>query len=94
MRLVPITADDEDLIVHLECDPEMMRHFGGPRPEADVRAAHKRRLGLMEKGILPNRAAIALGSWSDCRIDSVESLVIRHVRQVRGISSEAREGRI
>ena len=51
MRLIPITADDEDLAVRLECDPEMMRHIGGPRPEADVRAAHKRRLDLMEKGV-------------------------------------------
>jgi RimJ/RimL family protein N-acetyltransferase len=50
MRLVPITAEDEDLAVRLECDPEMMRHIGGPRPEADVRASHKRRLALMERG--------------------------------------------
>jgi RimJ/RimL family protein N-acetyltransferase len=50
MRLVPITAEDEALTVRLECDPEIMRHLGGPRPEADVRAAHKRRLKLMEEG--------------------------------------------
>jgi len=50
LRLVPMTAKDEDLAVRLECDPEMMLHIGGPRPEADVRAAHKRRLELMEKG--------------------------------------------
>ena len=50
MRLVPITAEDEDLAVRLECDPKMMLHIGGLRPEADVRAAHKRRLDLMEKG--------------------------------------------
>ena len=50
MQLVPITADDEDLAVRLECDPQMMRHIGGPRPDADVRAAHKRRLALMERG--------------------------------------------
>jgi RimJ/RimL family protein N-acetyltransferase len=50
MRLVKFTAEDEDLAVRLECDPEMMRHIGGPRPEADVRASHKRRLDLMEKG--------------------------------------------
>ena len=62
MRFVPITADDEDLTVHLECDPEMIRHIGGSRPEADMRAAHKRCFGLTEKGILPNRAAISLGS--------------------------------
>jgi len=47
---MPLTADDEDLAVRLECDPEMMRYIGGPRLEADVRAAHKRRLDLMEKG--------------------------------------------
>jgi RimJ/RimL family protein N-acetyltransferase len=50
MRLVPITAEDEGLAVRLECDPEMMLHIGGPRPAADVRRAHKRRLALMEKG--------------------------------------------
>ena len=50
MRLVPITAEDEDLTVRLECDPLMMLHIGGPRPEADVRASHKRRLALMEQG--------------------------------------------
>jgi len=50
MRLVPITSEDEDLAVRLECDPEMMLHIGGPRSEEDVRASHKRRLDLMEKG--------------------------------------------
>jgi RimJ/RimL family protein N-acetyltransferase len=50
MRLVPITADDEDLTVRLECDPGLMLHIGGPRPEADVRAAHRRRLALNEQG--------------------------------------------
>lgn len=50
MQLVPITAEDEDLTVRLECDPEIMRHIGGPRPEEDVRATHKRRLASMEKG--------------------------------------------
>lgn len=29
----------------------MMRRIGGPRPEAEVRAAHKRRLELMEIGV-------------------------------------------
>ena len=47
---MPLTADDEDLAVRLECDPEMMRSIGGPRPEADVRAAHKRGIALIEKG--------------------------------------------
>lgn len=50
MRLLPITAEDEDLTVCLECHAEMMLHIGGPRLEADARAAHKRRLDLMEKG--------------------------------------------
>ena len=50
MRLIPITAEDEDLTVRLECDPELMLHIGGPRLEADVRATPKRRLDLMEKG--------------------------------------------
>lgn len=50
MRLVPITAYDEDLTVRLECDPETMLPIGGPRSEADVRAAHKRRLDWIQKG--------------------------------------------
>jgi RimJ/RimL family protein N-acetyltransferase len=50
MRLVPITIDDEDLAVRLECDAEMMLHIGGARKETDVRTSHKRRLELMEKG--------------------------------------------
>jgi RimJ/RimL family protein N-acetyltransferase len=50
MRLVPITAEDEELAICLECNPEMMHHIGGPRPEADVRAAHKHRLNLIHKG--------------------------------------------
>jgi RimJ/RimL family protein N-acetyltransferase len=45
-----MTPDDEDLTVRIECDPEMMLHIGGPRQEADVRASHKRRLDLVEKG--------------------------------------------
>ncbi len=51
MQLIPITAVDEDLSVRMECDAEMMRYIGGPRPEADVRATHKRRLELTEKGL-------------------------------------------
>ena len=51
MRLMPITAEDEDLSVRLECDPVMMRDIGGPRLEADVRASHRHRLDLMAKGL-------------------------------------------
>jgi hypothetical protein len=50
MRLIPITAKDEDLAVQLECNPVLMRHTGGSRPESDVRLAHQRRFDLMEKG--------------------------------------------
>ncbi|MCB0127884.1 MAG: GNAT family N-acetyltransferase [Caldilineaceae bacterium] len=75
MRIVPITADDEDLAIRLECDPVMMRHIGGPRPEADVRASHKRRLGLMEKGvahmykIVADESHEALGTIGIWKID-------------------------
>ena len=62
MRLVPITAEDEDLTVRLECGPEMMLHIGGPRQEADVRASHKRRLDLMEKGEARMYKIVADGS--------------------------------
>jgi hypothetical protein len=50
MRLMPLTAEDEDLAIRLECDPEMTRSIGGPRLEVDMRAAHKRRLDVMEQG--------------------------------------------
>lgn len=75
MRLVPITAEDEDLAVRLECDPEMMRHIGGPRPEAEVRAAHKRRLELIEKGaahmykVLADKSGEVLGTIGIWKID-------------------------
>jgi len=75
MRLVPITMDDEDLAVRLECDPEMMLHIGGARPEADVRASHKRRLALMEKGeasmykIVADDSDQVLGTIGMWRID-------------------------
>lgn len=68
MRLVPITADDEDLAVRLECSPDTMLHLGGPRPEADVRTAHRRRLELMKSGeaymytIVTDGAEEALGT--------------------------------
>lgn len=75
MRLVPITEDDEDLTVSIECDPEMMLHIGGPRPEADVRASHKRRLVLMEKGdaymykIVTDDSSEVLGTIGIWKID-------------------------
>ena len=50
MKLVPISASDEELAVHLECDPEMMKHICGPRPEGEVRQSHKRRLEMMKSG--------------------------------------------
>jgi RimJ/RimL family protein N-acetyltransferase len=75
MRLIPITAEDEDLTVRLECDPEMMRHIGGPRLETDVRATHKRRLDLMEKGdtymykIVAEKSNEVLGTIGIWKID-------------------------
>ena len=75
MRLVPITAEDEQLTVRLECDPEIMVHIGGPRPEAEARAAHKRRLDLMDKGdahmykILADGSNEVLGTIGIWKID-------------------------
>ena len=75
ISLVPITADDEDLAVRLECDPVLMLHIGGPRPEADVRASHKRRLVLMKKGearmykIVAENSAEVLGTIGIWKID-------------------------
>lgn len=76
MRLIPINAEDEELAVRLECDPDMMRHVGGPRPEADVRAAHKRRLELMKKGearmykVVADDSDEALGTIGIWKIDA------------------------
>jgi len=75
MRLLPITIDDEDLAVRLECDPEMMLHIGGPRQEANVRASHKHRLVLMEKGeasmykVVADNTDEVLGTIGIWRID-------------------------
>lgn len=36
MELRPITADDLPLYVAVHCDPVMMAHLGGPRPEEEM----------------------------------------------------------
>ena len=74
MQLIPITIDDEDLTVRLECDPEIMLYIGGARQEADVRASHQGRLVLMEKGeafmykIVADESAEVLGTIGFWRI--------------------------
>jgi RimJ/RimL family protein N-acetyltransferase len=101
MRLVALTADDEDLTVRLECDPEMMRYIGGPRPEADVRAVHKKRLGLMERGeaqmykIVADDTGEALGTigiwkndWEGPQSYEMGWLVLPE-HQGKGIAAEA-----
>jgi RimJ/RimL family protein N-acetyltransferase len=75
MQLVPITAEDEDLAVRLECDAVLMRYIGGPRPEADVRRSHQSRLALMETGavrmykIVAGDSGIVLGTIGIWKID-------------------------
>ena len=101
MRLMPITADDEELAVRLECDQEMMLHMGGPRPEADVRASHKRRLILMENGdacmykIVADNSDEVLGTigiweidWKDPQTYEMGWFVLPE-HQGRGIATEA-----
>ena len=101
MRLVPLTAEDEDLTVRLECDPEMMRYIGGPRPEADVRAAHKRRLDLMAKGqarmykIVADDSGDVLGTIGIWKIDGNDphshemGWLVLPEHQGKGIATEA-----
>ena len=101
MQLIPITADDEDLTVRLECDPELMRHIGGARPEADVRATHKRRLALMEKGdahmykIVDETTNEALGTIGIWKIDWKEpqayemGWMVLPENQGKGVATEA-----
>jgi len=101
MRLIPITAEDEDLTVRLECDPEIMRHIGGPRPEADVRATHKRRLALMEKGDAQMYKIVAedsdevlgtIGIWKiDWKGPQVYEMgwIVLHEHQGKGVATEA-----
>lgn len=101
MRLVPITAEDEDLTVRLECDPQIMRHIGGARPEAEVRAAHRRRLDLMEKGeahmykVVADDSAEVLGTigiWRiDCRGTQTYEMgwLVLPEHQGKGVATEA-----
>ena len=101
MRLVPITAEDEDLAVRLECDPEMMLHIGGPREEPDVRASHKRRLALIERGeacmykVVAEDSAEVVGTigiwkidWKGPRTYEVGWFVLPE-HQGKGIATEA-----
>jgi RimJ/RimL family protein N-acetyltransferase len=75
MRLVPLTAADEDLAVRIECDPDLMTHIGGPCSEHDVRASHKRRLALMNQGdahmykILDDTSDAVVGTIGIWKID-------------------------
>lgn len=101
MKLVPITAEDEDLTVRLECDPKIMLHIGGPRPEADARAAHKRRLDLMEKSEAHMYKILAdhfdevigtIGIWKiDCRSPQTYEIgwVVLPEHQGKGVATEA-----
>ena len=101
MRLVPITAEDEPLTVRLECDPEIMVHIGGPRPEAEARAAHRRRLDLMEKGkarmykILADNSDEVLGTIGMWKIDDGSSQtyevgwIVAPKHQGKGVATEA-----
>ncbi len=45
VALRPGTLEDEWLTVALETDPGVMSELGGPWPEADARASHRRRIG-------------------------------------------------
>ena len=101
MRLVPITAEDEQLTVRLECDPEIMVHIGGPRPEAEARAAHRRRLELMGKGdaymvkILADDSNEVLGTIGMWKIDGGSpqtyeiGWIVAPKHQGKGVATEA-----
>ena len=52
MELIPARPEDEWLTVALETDARVMAELGGPWPEEDARAAHRRRV-----------AGVAKGSW-------------------------------
>ena len=101
MRLVPLTAEDEDLAVRLECDAEMMRYIGGPRLEKDVRASHRRRLALMEQGaahmytMVADNSDSVLGTigiwkidWAEPRAWEMGWFVLRE-HQGKGVATEA-----
>ncbi len=101
MQLVPISAEDEELAVRLECDPEMMVQLGGPRPESEVRAAHRRRLDLMDKGearmykIVADGSGEVLGTTGIWRIDRKSpgtyemGWLVLPEHQGRGVATEA-----
>lgn len=50
MDLVTYTDDDIGLIEALECDPENMRHLGGPVDRERIPEIHARRLATVAKG--------------------------------------------
>ncbi len=101
MRLMPITAEDEQLTVRLECDSEIMVYIGGPRPEAAARAAHQRRLDLMSKGdaymfkILADDSDEVLGTIGIWKIDDKNphayevGWIVESKHQGKGVATDA-----
>lgn len=64
MRLVPLTAEDEDLTVRLECDPEMMRSIHAyPTVTNAASNAIARKIGMENHG--EREARLSQGVFAD-----------------------------
>jgi hypothetical protein len=50
MKLEMMTAEDVELRVRLETDPQMMAELGGPRPREAIERAHAKSLALAAEG--------------------------------------------
>jgi RimJ/RimL family protein N-acetyltransferase len=67
MRLEAMTAEDVELRIREETDPQMMSELGGPRPIEDIRRAHARSLVLAAEGtcwplkVIPDGSSVAAG---------------------------------
>jgi hypothetical protein len=70
MRHVPLTADDEELTVRLECDPEMMRSI--PAYPAMTNTASNRvaqKIGIENQGAFDNESFAGVLRCNDWCID-------------------------
>lgn len=68
VRLEMMSADDVELRVRLETDPQMMAELGGPRPRDAIERAHEKSLVLAAEGrcwplkVTPDGSSSAAGT--------------------------------
>ena len=98
VELCPYGDDDLWLSQALERDPVVMRELGGPRPDAEIEAAHRGRVaGAVEgtwwlKVLFDGEAAGAIGIWaSEWRGQPIDEIgwMLLPPFQGRGVASAA-----